>query len=49
LRERVESLGGTFTLEPASPRGVRLRAQVNAQAAASGNEASADIGARATT
>jgi two-component system sensor histidine kinase UhpB len=32
LRERVESLGGHFTLEPASPRGVRLRAQVKAQA-----------------
>lgn len=29
LRERVESLGGEFGLEPASPRGVRLRAQVN--------------------
>ena len=31
LRERVESLGGHFTLEPASPRGVRLHAQVNTQ------------------
>jgi len=30
LRERVESLGGRFTLEPASPRGVRLRAEVKA-------------------
>jgi two-component system sensor histidine kinase UhpB len=30
LRERVESLGGQFTLEPASPRGVRLRAEVKA-------------------
>jgi two-component system, NarL family, sensor histidine kinase UhpB len=30
LRERVESLGGSFALEPASPRGVRLRAQVGA-------------------
>jgi two-component system sensor histidine kinase UhpB len=31
LRERVESLGGSFALESASPRGVRLRAQVPAQ------------------
>ena len=30
LRERVESLGGQFVLEPASPRGVRLRAEVKA-------------------
>jgi two-component system sensor histidine kinase UhpB len=30
LRERVESLGGQFMLEPASPRGVRLRAEVKA-------------------
>jgi two-component system sensor histidine kinase UhpB len=30
LRERVESLGGQFTLEAASPRGVRLRAEVKA-------------------
>ena len=30
LRERVESLGGQFTLDPASPRGVRLRAEVRA-------------------
>jgi len=33
LRERVESLGGSFALEPASPRGVRLRAQLRVQSA----------------
>jgi hypothetical protein len=27
----VESLGGSMALEPATPRGVRLRAQVRAQ------------------
>lgn len=29
LRERIESLGGSFALEPASPRGVRLRARLS--------------------
>jgi two-component system sensor histidine kinase UhpB len=39
LRERVESLGGRFTLEPASPRGVRLRAEVTARPAVGDPEA----------
>jgi two-component system sensor histidine kinase UhpB len=30
LRERIESLGGRFALEPAAPRGVRLTAEVPA-------------------
>jgi two-component system sensor histidine kinase UhpB len=48
LRERVESLGGEFVLESASPRGVRLRAQVNAQPAANGATAAAAPGVGAT-
>ena len=39
LRERVESLGGRFTLEPASPRGVRLRAEITARPAVGDPEA----------
>jgi two-component system sensor histidine kinase UhpB len=48
LRERVESLGGEFVLEPASPRGVRLRAQVNARPVASQPAAAAAPGVGAT-
>ncbi len=48
LRERVESLGGEFALEPILPRGVRLRAQLNAQPMA-GDHDIATPGVRATT
>jgi|KBSSwiStaDraftv2_1062776.scaffolds.fasta_scaffold135362_2 two-component system sensor histidine kinase UhpB len=39
LRERVESLGGQFTLEPNAPRGVRLRARLQAGPAAVAEDA----------
>jgi len=48
LRERVESLGGRFTLEPASPRGVRLRAEVKAGAAMNDHEAANERSSGAT-
>ena len=48
LRERVESLGGRFTLEPASPRGVRLRAEVKAGAAMNDREAANERSSGAT-
>ena len=48
LRERMESLGGRFTLEPASPRGVRLRAEVKAPPAASGHDAANERSSGAT-
>ncbi len=48
LRERVESLGGRFTLEPASPRGVRLRAEVKAAPAANGHETTNERSSGAT-
>jgi two-component system sensor histidine kinase UhpB len=48
LRERVESLGGEFTLEPLLPRGVRLRARLNAKPLASDHD-TATSGVRATT
>jgi two-component system sensor histidine kinase UhpB len=48
LRERVESLGGEFALEPILPRGVRLRAQLNAQPMVSDHD-TATSGVRTTT
>ncbi|HEU5294739.1 MAG TPA: sensor histidine kinase [Burkholderiaceae bacterium] len=41
LRERVESLGGSFALEPVVPHGVRLRAQLRAPD--SGGDAAATV------
>jgi len=48
LRERVESLGGRFTLEPVSPRGVRLRAEVMAQPAMNDRDAASERSSGAT-
>jgi len=48
LRERVESLGGRFTLQAASPRGVRLWAEVAAAPTPAAHEA-ADEGSRGAT
>ena len=39
LRERIESLGGTVTLEPVQPRGVRLHAEMPLQPQAAAGEA----------
>ena len=45
LRERIESLGGTVTLQATQPRGVRLRADVPLQAPMAASETAPTAGA----